>query len=154
MFPIRKILCPTDFSEPSMLAIHAAAELAGMTGAEMILVHAVSPLPAYPHPDAGSGFDPTAYLQEMVTYGKESMQRLIGKEVPDKINARSMVLVGNPSEEITRAAENEGVDLIAIATHGATGWKRFLFGSVAERVVRLSPCPVLTVPAPKERPNP
>jgi nucleotide-binding universal stress UspA family protein len=94
------------------------------------------------------GFDTAGYLQEMLTYGRESTQRLVTEKIPDTVQVRSVVLAGNPSDEITRVAEEEGVDLIVIATHGHTGWRRFVFGSVAERVVRLAPCPVLTVPEP------
>jgi universal stress protein A len=151
MFPLKKILCPTDFSEPSLLAMNAATELAVSYGAEIILLHAVSPLPASPQPGAVYSFDTAAYLQEMLTYGKESMERLIKEKVPAKVSARSLVLAGNPSDEITRTAEDERVDLIVIATHGHRGWKRFVFGSVAERVVRLASCPVLVIPAPKEK---
>jgi nucleotide-binding universal stress UspA family protein len=147
MFPLQKILCPIDFSEPSLLALDAATYLAATTGAEVILIHAVSPLPASPHPGALHAFDTTAYLNEMLTYGRESMQRLIKEKIPDKVPVRSMVMAGNPSDEIIRAAENENVDLIVISTHGLTGLKRFLFGSVAERVVRLAQCSVLTVRA-------
>ena len=151
MFPPKKVLCPTDFSEPSFLAMNGAIELAESSGAELILIHAVSPLPASPHPGAMHGFDTAAYLQEMLTLGRESIQRLIREKVPDKVPVRSVVLAGNPSDEITQTAEEHGVDLIVIATHGLTGWRRFVFGSVAERVVRLSSCPVLTIPAPEQR---
>ena len=151
MFPLKKILCPTDFSDPSLLAINAATELAGISGAEIILIHAVSPLPVSPQPPVDmQAFDTAAYLEQMLTSGRESMQRLIKEKIPDEVPSRSAILAGSPSEEITRVAQEEGADLIVIATHGLTGWKRFIFGSVAERVVRLSPCPVLTIPAPKE----
>lgn len=150
MFPIKKILCPTDFSEPSLLAISAATELAGLTGAEILLVHVVSPLPASPHPGALSAFDTAAYLKEMLTHGRASMERLVKERIPGKVPSRSMILTGNPSGEIARVAEDEGVDLVVIATHGLTGWRRFVFGSVAERVVRTASCPVLTVPAPEK----
>ena len=150
MFPLKKILCPTDFSEPSLLAMSAAVELAESSGAELFFIHAVSPLPASPHPGAMHGFDTAAFLRKMLTYGRESIERLIREKVPDKVPAQSVVLAGNPSDEIIRAAEEHGVDLIVIATHGLTGWRRFVFGSVAERVVRLSSCPVLTIPAPEQ----
>jgi universal stress protein A len=148
MFPIKKILCPTDFSAPSFLAIDAAIELAKIAGAEIIMIHAVPPLPAVTHPTAATVFDTGAYLREMLTHGRESMQHLIKEKMPDKMPVRSMVLSGNPADEIIRAADNEEVNLIVIATHGFTGWRRFVFGSVTERVVRLSTCPVLTIPAP------
>jgi universal stress protein A len=150
MFPIKKILCPTDFSEPSLQAVDAAIEMAGSTGAEILLIHVVSPLAASPHPGALHAFDTAAYLKEMLTYGRESMQRLIKEKIPAKVPVRSLVFAGNPSDEITRAAEDERVDLVVISTHGLTGWRRIVFGSVAERVVRLAPCPVLAIPAPEK----
>lgn len=151
MFPLKKILCPTDFSEPSLLAIKAATELALRFGAEIILLHAVSPLPASPQPGAVYSFDTATYLQEMMTYGKDSMERLIKEKIPAEVSARSLVLAGSPSDEIARTAESENVNLVVIATHGHRGWKRFVFGSVAERVIRMASCPVLAVPAPKEK---
>ena len=78
------------------------------------------------------------------------MERLVKERIPGKVPSRSMILTGSPSGEIARVAEDEGVDLVVIATHGLTGWRRFVFGSVAERVVRTASCPVLTLPAPKK----
>jgi nucleotide-binding universal stress UspA family protein len=59
-----------------------------------------------------------------------------------------LIKEGNAPDEIVKAAEAEEVDLIVIATHGWTGWRRFIFGSVAEKLVRLSTLPVLTIPEP------
>jgi universal stress protein A len=150
VFPLIKILCPTDFSEPSFLAIDRARRLAETSGAEIILMHVVPPLPTSPAPSGMHGFDTAAYLEGMLTYGRESMQRLIMEKLPEKVPVRSLILAGNPSDSIISTAEEEQVDLVVIATHGHTGWRRFVFGSVAERVVRLSPCPVLTIPPPGE----
>lgn len=79
---------------------------------------------------------------------RERRTNLMKEKIPDKVPARVIVLAGNPSEEIMRTAEDDKVDMIVIATHGLTGWKRFVFGSVAERVVRVSPCPVPAIPGP------
>jgi universal stress protein A len=150
MFPLKTILCPTDFSEPSLLALKAANELARISGAEIILVHVVSPLPVTPHPDAMATFNVGTYMEEMLKSASASMDRLIKEKGPSDVTVRSMVLTGNAADEITRAAEEQKVNLIVIATHGLTGWRRFFFGSVAEKVVRLSRCPVLAIPAPGE----
>ena len=150
MFPLKTILCPTDFSEPSLLALKAANELAGISDAEIIMVHVVSPLPVTPHPDAMATFNVATYMEEMLKSARASMDRLIKEKGPSNVTVRPMILTGNAADEITRAAEEQKVGLIVIATHGLTGWRRFIFGSVAERVVRLSPCPVLTIPAPGE----
>jgi nucleotide-binding universal stress UspA family protein len=61
------------------------------------------------------------------------------------------VEVGYAADEVARIAEEEGVDLIVISTHGHTGFQRFLLGSVTERVIRYAPCPVLSVRAPSEK---
>jgi nucleotide-binding universal stress UspA family protein len=61
-----------------------------------------------------------------------------------------LVLHGNISDEIIKLAEHENVDVIIIATHGLTGWRKFLFGSVAEKVIRMAPCPVLSMQVPSE----
>jgi nucleotide-binding universal stress UspA family protein len=150
MFPLRTILCPTDFSEPSLLALNAANELARMSGAEIILVHVVSPLPVIPPPDAMATFNVAAYMEEMLQSARTSMDKLIEEKGQSDVKMRALVLTGNAADEITRAAEEQMAGLIVIATHGLTGWRRFIFGSVAERVVRLSPCPVLAIPAPGE----
>ena len=150
MFPLKTILCPTDFSEPSLVALKAAHELAAISGAEIIMVHVVSPLPMTPHPDAMATFNVATYMEEMLKSARASMDLLIKEKGASDVTMRPMVLTGNAADEITHAAEEQKVGLIVIATHGLTGWRRFLFGSVAERVVRLSPCPVLTVPAPSE----
>jgi nucleotide-binding universal stress UspA family protein len=68
--------------------------------------------------------------------------------VPPDVIAHPVLASGDPPREIIRAAEDQKIDLIVIATHGHTGWGRLLFGSVAEKVVRLAPCPVLTIKAP------
>jgi nucleotide-binding universal stress UspA family protein len=151
MFPLKTILCPTDFSGPSLLAVEAANELARISGAEIMLVHVVSPLPVTPHPDAMVTFNVATYMEEMMKSARTSMDRLIKEKGPSDVTVRAMVLTGNAADVITRAAEEQKVGLIVIATHGLTGWRRFIFGSVAERVVRLSPCPVLAIPAPGEQ---
>ncbi len=66
------------------------------------------------------------------------------------MRTRDLVTTGEPAPEILRIAAEEHVDLIVIASHGLTGWRRLVFGSVAEKVVRQAPCPVLTIAAPPE----
>jgi nucleotide-binding universal stress UspA family protein len=58
----------------------------------------------------------------------------------------SSVGVGDPAEEIVRLAKTESVDLLVISTHGVTGWRHLVFGSVAEKIIRLADCPVLVIP--------
>jgi universal stress protein A len=74
----------------------------------------------------------------------------VTQKVSPEVRTLATVVTGDPAPEIVRLAEQEVVDLIVIATHGQSGWRHFVFGSVAEKVVRLAPCPVLTIRAPRE----
>ena len=146
MLPLKKILYPTDFSEPSYEALKAANELALQFSAELCLVHVVSP-DVQTSPDlAGSGL----VLQEIESLAENSLQEVAKQRVPKELHTRQIVVVGEAADEIIRVSEEEKVDLIVIATHGRTGWRRFLLGSVAEKVVRLALRPVLTIRAPHE----
>jgi len=150
LLPIKKILCPTDFSEASDVSIKAADELALHFGAELILVHVVSPMPAVR--PTGTIPVPTKnnYFDEMQKVAAESLKDLIEKHVCRSISTRPLVAIGRAGEEITRLAKEEDVDVIVLSTHGETGLTRMIFGSVAEKVVRLSSCPVLTLHPPEE----
>jgi nucleotide-binding universal stress UspA family protein len=146
MLRIKKILCPTDFSEPSFEALKVACELAQQFSSELIVMHAVQPVPTVStgHMDP-STFNIPAYQQEMEVTANTIMQEQIAKRVPETISVRSLVLLGDPANQILRAAEDKKVDLIVIATRGQTGLKRLFFGSVAEKVVRHAPVHVLSI---------
>ncbi|HOG16299.1 MAG TPA: universal stress protein [Syntrophales bacterium] len=147
MLPFRKILHPTDFSAPSLVALEAAKELAAQFSAELSVVHVVSAVPLLPVMEGTSSFDVETYQAELIACSRQALDDLIRKHFPNG-GVRSDLLHGNPADQIVRIAEKEGVDLIVLATHGQTGWRHLVFGSVAARVVRLAPCPVLTVRAP------
>jgi len=144
MLPIKKILCPTDFSEPSYEAIKTAGELAFHFGSELYLLHVVSPVPVIPM-GGGAVFNVPLYEQELEVFSKRSLEEIINQMEWRDMKVRLIVLRGNPPDEIVRIAEEEMVELIVIATRGRTGFDRIIFGSVAEKVVRLAPCPVLTI---------
>ncbi len=145
MLPIRKILCPTDFSEPSYEAIKTAGELAFHFDAELCLLHVVPPVPMIPMGEGAPAFDISLYEQELESTSKRTLQEIINHLEWKDLMGRLIVLRGNAAEEIIRTAQEEKVDLIVIATRGRTGLDRFIFGSVAEKVVRLATCPVLIV---------
>ena len=150
MLPIKKILCPTDFSDPSYEGLKAANELADHHSAELILLYAVTPMPVIPATGALTGFQLPSILKEMEEKAAEMMAHLKAEKVKKDINSRSMVIHGNPTDVIVKTAEEEKADLIVIATHGESGWRRFISGSVTERVVRMASCPVVAIPAPSE----
>ena len=148
MLPIKKVLWPTDFSEPSDKALDVAVKLCPVFSAELIMVHVVSPV--LMEPPGGGGYGIARILEDMETAAQTTLAKWREEKIPKDIPSRHVVLAGSPADQIVKVAEEENADLIVIATHGLTGWRRFIFGSVAERVVRLAHCPVLTIPAPSD----
>jgi nucleotide-binding universal stress UspA family protein/archaellum component FlaC len=148
MLPFKKILCPTDFSEPSYEAIKTSGELAFHFGSELCLLHVVSPVPVVPMGAEPSAFNVSSYEQELEDSSRKSLQEVINQLEWKELRVRLIVLRGIAADEIVRTADEEDVDLIVIATRGLTGLDRLIFGSVAEKVVRLAKRPVLTVTSP------
>ncbi len=145
MLPIKTILCPTDFSLPSLDAVKNASELAAYFGAEICLVYVV---PTIPLPTADPSYDFELPEYEKILH-EDAVRKLhdLRDQLLAKSPVRTVVGHGQAADEIVIIAEREGVDLIVIATHGSTGLRHFVFGSVAEKVVRTAPCPVLTLRA-------
>ncbi len=149
MFPFKKILCPTDFSEASYCGIKLGGEMAVNHGSEIIIVNVHKPIPKLPQPRGEASevtFDVTAYEAEVIHDAEENLARVSGSILDDNIAPKLIVRMGRPAEEILKVAEEEEVDAICIATHGRTGLAHIVFGSVAQRVVRRAPCIVVTVP--------
>lgn len=134
----KKILFPTDFSTLSDEALAHAATLAKEGQGELVIVHVEEPPIAYGAGEMYYG------VSEPDTKTLTKMLNDIKPEDP-AVRVRRRLIVGNPAEEIVNLAEEENVDLIVMSTHGRTGFKRFLMGSVAEAVVRNAKCPVLTL---------
>jgi len=145
MLPFKRIVCPTDFSEPACKAIKAAGEMAEAFSAELILLHVVGPVPVLETPTGLAGFDVAAYQQELSDSAKASLQSRLEKYVSDSVNARIVVVHGEAAHEIVRVSNEEGADLIMLSTHGETGWRHRIFGSVPDKVIRLAQCPVLMI---------
>ena len=155
---LRRILVPTDFSSDVDRALEYACELARKFGGEIVLIHVdqlLTPIAIGPAP--GAGYDPSA-LQAVSKVAEE--QRKIAERELEKIaerlraegfKARYLLKTGSPFVEIVTAAQHESADLIVISTHGRTGLAHVLMGSVAEKVVRKAPCPVLTVRNPERK---
>jgi len=153
MLPFKKILWPTDFSEPSYTALKAADELARHFSARLLLLHVIPPVPIqypYPDPPVASSFDVALYQQQLALQAEQLLEDLVAQRVSKEVRAATRVVTGEPPAEILRLAREEQADLIVIASHGLTGWRHLVFGSVAEKVVRFSPCPVLTIAAPRK----
>jgi universal stress protein A len=150
MLPIKKILCPTDFSEPSFKGIEVASELAGHFSAELLLISVVTPVHPIGAPGVPASYSVGEYYEEMVEYATQSLEKIEKGRIPEAVKTQRFIDRGNAADRIVNRAESENVDLIVIATHGWTGWRRLVFGSVAEKVVRFAKCPVVIVPEPKE----
>ena len=144
MLPFKKILCPTDFSEPSYEAIKTAGEIAFHFGSELCILHVVSPAPVVPM-GGGAAFNVPLYEQELEVTSRKSLEEIINQLEWKELKVRLIVLRGNAADEIVGIADQENVDLIVIATRGRTGLDRLIFGSVGEKVVHRAKCPVLTV---------
>jgi nucleotide-binding universal stress UspA family protein len=146
MLPPKLILSPIDFSDPSHDALDTAANLASSVGAELLLVHVVPAIPRLPSPAVI--FNEAEFEQELY---KDAERRL--GELAAKLRAKGLAVrtdIGTANDagmEIIRMGDHNKADLIVIATHGMTGWHRLAFGSVTEKVVRLSTLPVLVLRA-------
>jgi nucleotide-binding universal stress UspA family protein len=146
MLPPKLILSPIDFSDHSDEAFKSATDLARLFKAELILVHVVPAIPKLPN--AVSFFQEADYENALLKDAKDKLQEIVHKLEGSGLTARAEVGTANDiGMEILRVAEHSDADLIVIATHGMTGWHRLAFGSVAEKVVRLAPCPVLVMRA-------
>jgi len=145
MAEIKKILYATDFSDLSALALDYAVYLARQCGAEMACLYVVddsyqywpgmdvAALPAGPPPD------------ELLAAAETRMAEFLAAKVSADVEVKGQVLLGRPFVEIIRYARSQNADLIVAGTHGRGALSHVLMGSVAEKLVRKSPCPVLTV---------
>jgi nucleotide-binding universal stress UspA family protein len=141
----RKFLVPTDFSEGSRAALAMALELARPLGASLTLVH-VYQIPFYPLPDGGAIIAPPETAAAIVGQAEAELRRTAREAQRGNdlvIDARTVE--GVPFSQIVRLAEEGRYDLVVMGTHGRTGLGHLLLGSVAEKVVRASHIPVLTV---------
>ncbi|MFC1816898.1 universal stress protein [Thermodesulfobacteriota bacterium] len=145
MLSIKKICCPTDFSEPSYEALKVASEMASHFSAELILVHVVTPIPVIPIHDDPTSFNVPLYEKEMEVSAGKALGQAQQEKIPQAIRSRTLVIQGDPATQIVNLADEEGMDMIVIATHGYTGWRKFMFGSVTAKVIRLATCPVLSI---------
>lgn len=138
----RHFLVPIDFSEFSRQALDYAIALAGKLQARLTLVHVIQPLP--------SGVElgivlPPGYMEDLEAGLHSSLQSYLERVTTAGLQGETLVEHGMPFKVIIEVAAARHVDLIVMGTQGRTGLQHFLLGSVAEKVVRLAPCAVLTV---------
>ena len=145
MATFQRILVPIDFGEASDRALQLAVELAGDSEAELTVLH-VCEIPIYAYGDMPVA--PVDLLSPLADLARKRLDSLLASLRDQVPNVRGMLKLGAPWQEILAAASELGADLVVMGTHGRRGLAHALLGSVAEKVVRLSPVPVLTARPP------
>ena len=144
MIKLSHILHPTDFSDASKQAQNYACALADHFGATLHFIHVVTD-PTTVSTGPLGGYLPANYTQELKDHAEKTLSEYPAKEWSGKTPVERTVLEGYPFVEILGYAKENNIDMIVMGTHGHTGLAQMLLGSVAEKIVRKAPCPVLTV---------
>jgi nucleotide-binding universal stress UspA family protein len=146
MSRIRTIVHPTDFSRASTPAFKRAVAMAKDNRAELLVVHVLTPAAPMLMAD---GYIPATVYDDVEAAARaeaqKQLRKLVDKAKQSGVRAKSVLLEGIAHERIVQAARSRKADVVVIGTHGRTGFARFFLGSVASRVLAISPCPVLTV---------
>ncbi|GBE01904.1 hypothetical protein BMS3Bbin06_02346 [bacterium BMS3Bbin06] len=141
---IKKILFPTDFMEGTAQAIPYAVDLAKKYGAKLYIFHVIFEVTR-----ASGLYVPHVTLDDlyknMKTEAEKEIKKVYIEELRGFEDVEYVVVKGVPYEEIINFAEDKGIDLIVIGTHGRKGLDRLFFGSTAEKVIKQAQCPVMTV---------
>src|SRR5262245_28523436 len=147
MITLKNILVPFDFSEYSEQALRYGLELARKFDATLYLLHVVQDPMTQSYAGEVLTLPPVEVVDQWVL---DAGEKLAARVPPlDASRVRVRAVVGSPYSEILGFAEDEEIDLIVMGTHGRGGVSHLLLGSIAERIVRRSPCPVLTVRHPQ-----
>jgi nucleotide-binding universal stress UspA family protein len=139
-----KILVPLDFSAHSREALEYAAELARRYEASLTLVHAYQTV-AYALPEGFVLYTPAQFANALTEFEKQLTAAKGEALRAGATRVETRMLQGDVASEVVQLAKEGGYDLIVMGTHGRTGASHLLMGSIAEKVVRRAPCPVLTV---------
>jgi nucleotide-binding universal stress UspA family protein len=145
VFRPQKILCPTDFSENAAFALGVALDLARQNCATLVLLHVADTLgpEKLSFGEVASALQPEAHVLRLEG-------QLRGMVPPDAgVPVRFLLREGDPPPVIEEVVRSERCDLVVSGTHGRTGLSHLLMGSVAERIVRTAPCPVLVLKYPR-----
>jgi nucleotide-binding universal stress UspA family protein len=142
---MRRVLHPTDFSTASNMALRKAIEMTKAGRGTLLLIHVLSPVV----PVAGEGFIPPKVYDDLVASGRAWAQKQLNRRVARAraagVRATGFLLEGVVHDRIVQFARSKRADLLVMGTHGRSGIKKLLLGSVAGRVVAAATCPVLTV---------
>jgi len=150
MIALEKILVATDFSEPSEAALAYGRELARSFGASLTVLHVVDNILARAYGSDGIVLADPELQREIERAGQKQVDALLFDEDRTTLRATGVIVTSNSaSPAIVTYARDAAIDLIVMGTHGRGAVAHLLMGSVAERVVRTAPCPVLTVRHPE-----
>lgn len=142
---INNILCTTDFSELSLEALRYAVKLSENCKAKIHLIHI---LPSFPFSQMPFEYqDNTLNIEELTEKNsREEIMKIAKEHIPENLESEYHIIKDNSAYQgIINYAEENNINLIVITTHGFGGFKHAVFGSTTERVVRLAPCPVLSL---------
>ena len=145
MIPIRRILVPTDFSEPAAAALQYAKTLASEFGSEIHLLHIFPEPYVYPWGTEGASLPLAELLTQAEDAAKDRLKQLVPAADPLAARVRTETVLGAPFDRILHYIGEHDIDLVVMGTHGRGMMGHLLLGSVTERVVRKSTVPVLTV---------
>lgn len=147
MISMKNILCPVDYSVYSEMALKYAIEFAEKYQAKLYLMHVLD-IRVYDITDPDL-YDVNIVDEETLVKLRERLLRCVKEDTRGKIAVEALIIQGVPFAEIIKTSKEYKIDLIVIGTHGRTGISHAIMGSVAEKVVRKAPCPVLTIRHPE-----
>jgi len=138
-----RIMVPLDFSDHSKKALRYALRFAEQFGAELEVVHVVTPI------IFADGMIPPVEMEDLSRetekHARSELEKIATADGTEHVTVKATVLQGEPYDEIVNHAAESQTDLLLIATHGRTGLQHFLLGSNAEKILRHAPCPVMVV---------
>jgi nucleotide-binding universal stress UspA family protein len=156
MAKIKKILAPADLSQLCVSGVRLALELAQWQQAE-VLIYNVLTVEESPFPQGAEDWvvkqTELPKFKKTLDQRRKQLERFFTDNFPEAAsagNVRQEVGVGTPYKRIVEKAQQEGIDMIVMSTHGRTGLAHMLIGSVTERVLRRAPCPIIAVPTPRK----
>jgi nucleotide-binding universal stress UspA family protein len=148
MITLKRVLVPTDFSEASGSAVKYGKAFAEAFGATLHLLHVLED-PLIYAPTSEGYLPPPQFFEELEQGARQRLDTTLSDAERQKLQAEIVLKKGSPFVEIVRYAKDQNIDLIVMGTHGRGPIAHMLMGSVAEKVVRKAPCPVLTVRHPE-----
>jgi nucleotide-binding universal stress UspA family protein len=145
MISLKKVLVPVDFSDTSDIALRYGKALAGAFGSSLHVIHVVQEPYAQPWAVEAYGFSMASLQEDWIKEANAKLEGVLTSDDRRSLKATAITILGHPVSEILRFATDERIELIVMGTHGRGPLGHMVMGSVAERVVRHAPCPVLTV---------